>query len=48
MELKLLFIFCVGLFLIGTGKRIWSKQEMIFIAGYGEFYHPNNISSIFK
>ena len=42
MGLKLLFIFCVGLFLIGTGIRVWRKQEMSFVAGYGEFYHPTN------
>lgn len=42
MELKLLFIFCAGLFLIGTGIRVWRKQEMTFVAGYGEFYQPTN------
>lgn len=40
MGLKLLFIFMVGLFLIGTGARIWKKQQVSFIAGYGEFYRP--------
>ena len=48
MELKLLFIFCVGLFLIGTGIRVWIKQEMTFLAGYGEFYHPTNESLLAK
>lgn len=42
MGLKLLFIFCVGLFIIGTGLRVWKKQEVSFLAGYGEFYHPTN------
>ena len=42
MGLKLLFIFGVGLFLIGTGIRVWKKQEVSFVAGYGEFYHPTN------
>lgn len=42
MGLKLLFIFAVGLFLIGTGVRIWKKQEVSFVAGYGEFYRPTN------
>ena len=42
MELKLLFIFFVGVFLIGIGMRIWKKQDVSFVAGYGEFYHPTN------
>ncbi len=42
MELKLLFIFLVGVFLIGTGMRIWKKQEVSFVAGYSEFYYPTN------
>lgn len=42
MALKLLFIFIVGLFLFGTGTYVWKKQQVSFIAGYGEFYHPRN------
>lgn len=42
MGLKLLFIFFVGAFLLGTGARIWKKQLVSFVAGYGEFYHPTN------
>ena len=42
MGLKLLFILGVGVFLMGTGLRVWKKQEVSFVAGYGEFYHPTN------
>jgi hypothetical protein len=42
MGLKLLFVFLVGLFFMGTGAYIWKKQQVSFVAGYGEFYHPTN------
>lgn len=40
--LKLLFIFIVGIFFLGTGLRVRLKQRVSFVAGYGEFYHPTN------
>ena len=42
MGLKLLFIFFVGVFLLGTGMCVWKKQNVSFVAGYREFYYPTN------